>query len=243
MKELYVVGIGPGSYEDMTIRADRILSCSDVIVGYSVYVDLVRVNYPDKVYISTPMTKEIDRCRAAFEEALKGKVVSVVCSGDSSIYGMAGLMYQLLEQYPEVKLVVVPGITAAISGGAVLGSPLTHDFSVISLSDLLTPIETIWQRIRSASEADMTICIYNPSSKKRHDYLKKACEIMLEYKAPETVCGYVRNIGREGEQVVTLTLDELKNTEVDMYTTVFVGNKDTGVINGKMVTPRGYNIT
>lgn len=240
MNKIYVIGIGPGCHEELTLRADRALSKSDTIVGYTVYVDLVKAYYPDKEYISTTMTKEVDRCEMAYEEAVKGKTVSVVCSGDSGVYGMAGLMYQIGEKYPDVSIEVIPGITAAISGGAVLGAPLTHDFAIISLSDLLTPIDTIWNRIDNAARSDMCICIYNPSSKKRHDYLSKACDIILESKSGDTICGYVRNIGRDQEEAVLMTLKELRDKEVDMFTTVFIGNKDTVIIDGKMVTPRGY---
>ena len=186
------------------------------------------------------MTKEADRCRMAFEEAEKGRTVSMICSGDAGIYGMAGLMYEIGADYPDTKLEIVPGVTAATAGAALLGAPLTHDFCVISLSDLLTPWETIEDRILAASKADLTICIYNPSSKKRRDYLKKACCLMMRYKSPDTVCGTVKNIGRDGEKKTILSLGELKDTDTDMFTTVFVGNSQTKIVSGAMVTPRGY---
>lgn len=153
---------------------------------------------------------------------------------------MAGLMYEVGVNYPQVELEIIPGVTAATGGAAVLGAPLIHDFCLISLSDLLTPWEKIETRLLEASKADFVICLYNPSSKKRHDYLEKACNLMMEYKAPDTVCGIVGNIGREGESMKVLTLEELKTTKVDMFTTVFVGNSQTKNIGGKMVTPRGY---
>lgn len=240
MKKIYVVGIGPGGHDEMSIRADKIIESSDIIVGYNVYVELIKPYYPNKEYFTTAMKQEIDRCRKAFDFAMEDKRVAVVCSGDSGVYGMAGLVYELSEEYPEVEIEVVPGITAALSGASVLGAPLTHDFAVISLSDLLTPREVIEKRLRCAAESDMCVAIYNPSSKKRSDYLKWACGIMLEYKANDTVVGYVRNIGRDGEEFNVMTLSELANESVDMFTTVFVGNKDTKNINGKMVTPRGY---
>ena len=238
--KIYVVGIGPGAFEQMTVKAADILKKSDVIIGYTVYIDLVKEHLLGKEFLSTPMTKEADRCRMAFEEAEKGRTVSMICSGDAGIYGMAGLMYEIGADYPDTKLEIVPGVTAATAGAALLGAPLTHDFCVISLSDLLTPWETIEDRILAASKADLTICIYNPSSKKRRDYLKKACCLMMRYKSPDTVCGTVKNIGRDGEKKTILSLGELKDTDTDMFTTVFVGNSQTKVVSGAMVTPRGY---
>ena len=190
--------------------------------------------------MTTPMKKEVDRCVMAFQEAMKGKTVSMICSGDAGVYGMSGLMYEVGKDYPQVELEIIPGVTAATGGAAVLGAPLIHDFCLISLSDLLTPWEKIESRLLHASEADFVICLYNPSSKKRHDYLMKACDLMMRYKKEDTVCGIVGNIGREGENMKIMTLKELRNTSVDMFTTVFVGNSQTKEINGKMVTPRGY---
>ena len=240
--KLYVIGLGPGSYENLTIRADRALKECDTVIGYTVYVDLVKEYYPDKEYLSTPMKKEIDRCKMAFEEARKGKKVAMVCSGDAGVYGMAGLMYEVGESYPEIELEIIPGITAALGGAAVLGAPLTHDFAVISLSDLLTPWETIVERLTDAAKGDFCVSLYNPSSKKRHDYLMKACDIFLEYKSEDTVCGIVQNIDRKGETFKILTLKELRDTQVDMFTTVFIGNSQTKVIGNKIVTPRGYRL-
>lgn len=240
MSKIYVVGIGPGDYEQMTIRAAKVLEGCDYIVGYTVYVDLVKDHFPDKEFMTTPMKKEVDRCVLAFDEATKGKQVAMICSGDAGVYGMAGLMYEIGEKYPDVELEVVPGVTAATGGAAVLGAPLIHDFCLISLSDLLTPWEKIEARLFNASQADFVICLYNPSSMKRHDYLQKACDLMMKYKSPETVCGIVGNISREKEAMKVMTLEELKDTQVDMFTTVFIGNSQTKNLNGKMVTPRGY---
>ena len=240
MNKLYVVGIGPGEYEQMTIKAANALKESDVIIGYTVYVDLVKEHFPGKEFMTTPMKKEVDRCVMAFEEAKKGKTVSMICSGDAGVYGMSGLMYEVGVSCPEVELSVIPGVTAATGGGAVLGAPLIHDFCLISLSDLLTPWEKIEGRLLGASKADFVICLYNPSSKKRSDYLAKACDLMMQYKSEDTVCGIVGNIGRDGESFKVMTLKELRDTSVDMFTTVFIGNSQTKVINGKMVTPRGY---
>lgn len=236
---LFVVGIGPGKESEMTLEAREILEEVDLIVGYTVYVELVQSVFPEKEYYTTGMRKEKDRVLYALEQA-KTRDVALVCSGDSQIFGMAGLAYECAKEMTDVEVVTIPGITAAISGGAVLGAPLTHDFVVISLSDLLTPWEVIEKRLRAAGSADFTIALYNPSSHKRIDYLEKACEILLETRAESTVCGYVKNIGRDGQKNVLLTLGELKEETVDMFTTVFIGNSMTKNINQKMVTPRGY---
>ena len=240
LNKLYVVGIGPGAYEKMTIEAADALKNSDVIIGYTVYVDLVKDHFPGKEFLTTPMKKEVERCVMAFEEAMKGKTVSMICSGDAGVYGMAGLMYEVGTGYPGVELIIIPGVTAATGGAAVLGAPLIHDFCLISLSDLLTPWEKIEKRLLAAAEADFVICLYNPSSRKRSDYLKKACTILLDSKKPETVCGIVRNIAREREACRILTLEHLKEIQADMYSTVFVGNSKTMELNGRMVTPRVY---
>ena len=173
MSKIYVIGIGPGAYDQMTGKAIRAMNESDAIIGYTVYVDLVKEYFPGKEFMTTPMKKEVDRCVLAFEEAKKGKTVSMICSGDAGVYGMAGLMYEVGVNYPETELEIIPGVTAATGGAAVLGAPLIHDFCLISLSDLLTPWEKIEARLLAAAQADFVVCLYNPSSKKRHDYLQK----------------------------------------------------------------------
>ena len=235
-----VIGLGPGGGADLTGRARAALEGCDLIVGYTAYIDLVKNDFPNKETLSTGMRREVDRCRAAVEAALTGKDVAVVCSGDSGVYGIAALVYEVAREYGPIDIQVVPGITAACGGAAVLGAPLTHDFAVVSLSDLLTPWEKIEARLAAAAQADFVLCLYNPASKNRPDYLKRACEILLRHKDPDTVCGTVRNIGRAGEEARILTLAELGDAPVDMFTTVFVGNSQTRVIGGKMVTPRGY---
>ena len=240
MNKLYVIGIGPGEYEQMTLKAIHAMEKSEVIIGYTVYVDLVKEHFPGKEFMTTPMKKEVDRCVMAFEEAKKGKVVSMICSGDAGVYGMSGLMYEVGVNYPEVELEIIPGVSAATGGAALLGAPLIHDFCLISLSDLLTPWEKIEARLLAAAQADFVVCLYNPSSKKRSDYLQKACDLMMQYKSPETVCGIVSYIGRDGEHYEVMDLKTLRDTKVDMFTTVWVGNSQTKEINGKMVTPRGY---
>lgn len=242
MNKIYVVGMGPGEEAMMTGQAKQVLEEADVIVGYSVYVKLLNEELQKKEILTTPMRQETERCRMAFEEAKKGKKVVLICSGDAGVYGLSGLMYEMGREYQEIEVCVVPGITAANSGAACLGAPLNHDFCVISLSDLLTPWEKIEKRLRAAAEGDFGIAIYNPSSKKRADYLMRACDILLEYLPKERICGYVENIGRENTNVTVCTLEELREAKVNMFTTVFVGNAQTENINGKMVAKRGYHI-
>ena len=269
MSKIYIVGIGPGAYDMMTIQAVKALEQSDIIVGYHVYTDLVKAYFQEKEFLTTPMKQEAERCRMVLEQADKGKTVSMICSGDAGIYGMAGLMYEVAEEYGKsckketekelrseyevtqgnenenrrkYDMEVIPGVTAANSGAAVLGAPLIHDFAVISLSDLLTPWEKIEKRLSCAAQADMEIVLYNPSSHKRADYLQRACDILLRELPGEQVCGYVENIGREGTNNHTCTLKELRDTKVNMFTTVFIGNSTTKVIQGKMITPRGYHL-
>ena len=242
MKKLYIVGLGPGDGEFITPQARKALEDSQVICGYTVYIDLIAESCQGKEILTTPMTRELERCRMALERAADGQTTAMVCSGDAGIYGMAGLMYEVGEEYPQVEIEVVPGVTAALGGAAVLGAPLGHDLCIISLSDLLTPWETIEKRLLSAAAADFVICLYNPASRKRKDYLKKACEILMNHKPADTVCGIVRNIAREGEAFQILTLGELKDAEADMFSTVYIGNHETKVVRGRMVTPRGYQL-
>ncbi len=240
MSKLYVVGLGPGARAGMTFAAAAALDEADVLCGYKTYIELVRGAYPDKPVLRTPMTREEERCRMALEAAAGGQTVAVVCSGDAGVYGMAGLIYELAQQYPPVDIEVVPGVTAAQSGAAVLGAPLMHDFAVVSLSDLLTPWQAIERRLTAAAEADFVLCLYNPASHGRPGHLAKACACVLRVRAPETVCGWVRSIGRAGEESGLLTLDALQGFAADMFTTVFIGNSRTRELGGKMVTPRGY---
>lgn len=239
---VYVVGLGPGDAQLLTAQARAALQSAEVLCGYTVYVELVRPLFPEKEVYATGMTREIDRCRWALETAQRGKTVALVCSGDAGVYGMASPLLELAAQYPGVQVEIVPGLTAALSGAAVLGAPLAHDFCVISLSDRLTPWAVIEKRLACAAAGDFCVALYNPSSKGRADYLQKAVQILLSGgKTPETVCGLVRNIGREGQTARLLTLAELENTAVDMFTTVFIGNDATINLGGKMVTPRGYH--
>ncbi len=240
--KIFIVGMGPGREDMMTGEALAALEQSDVIIGYTVYLGLLGERFQGKELLSTPMRQETERCQLAFQEAEKGKQVALICSGDAGIYGMASLMYEIGKTHLETELVVIPGITAASSGAAVLGAPLNHDFCVISLSDLLTPWEKIEKRLVAAAEGDFAMAIYNPSSHKRKDYLMRACDILLCHIEGERACGYVENIGREGTRAVTCTLRELRETQVNMFTTVFIGNAGSEIINGKLVTKRGYQI-
>lgn len=237
-----IVGIGPGGYDDMTIRAVNAIKNADVVTGYRLYVELVQELVGDKETFCTEMRGEVERCQKAAEYAISGKNVALISSGDAGVYGMAGLMLKILEDHPEIETEIIPGVSACQSGGAVLGAPLVHDFAVISLSDLLTPWSLIEKRLEAAASADFVIVLYNPGSHKRRDYLLKACNTVLKYKSPDTICGLVKNISRDGEEHSIITLDRLKDTPVDMLTTIFIGNSQTTVINGKMVTPRGYQL-
>ena len=241
MNKVYAVGIGPGDAACMTQQARAAMAAADILCGYTVYIDLVREIFPDKQFFTTPMRQELERCRAALEMAAEGRTVALICSGDAGIYGMAAPLLELAADYPNVEIEIIPGVTAALSGAAVLGAPLGHDFCVISLSDLLTPWPVIEKRLRSAAEGDFSICLYNPGSHKRTEHLKSACDILMDAgKSPQTQCGWVRNIGRSGQERRTLTLEELREETVDMFTTVFIGSGSTGLKGGWLVTPRGY---
>lgn len=238
--KIYIVGMGPGKEEMMTGEAVYALEQADIIVGYTTYLHLLGERFREKELRATPMRQEEKRCRICFEEAEKGKTVALLCSGDAGIYGMASLMLEIGREYPQTELLVIAGVTAASSGAAVLGAPLGHDFCTVSLSDLLTPWETIEKRLRAAAEGDFVIVLYNPSSHKRKEYLKRACDILLSHVEGDRVCGYVENIGRDGTRAELCTLTELRDRQVNMFTTVFIGNSESEVIGGRFVTKRGY---
>lgn len=240
MNTLYVVGIGPGGPGGMTHEAGLALSQCDLLCGYTEYIKLVSPLYPDIETLATPMMREIERCRLALQATADGKTVAMVCSGDAGVYGMASPILELAPLYPAVNIEIIAGVTAAQSGSAVLGAPLSHDYAVISLSDLLTPWEVIEKRLDAVGVADFCLCLYNPRSKKRAEHLANACSILLRHKGEDTVCGWVRNIGREGQQHGLLPLKELAQLGADMFTTIFVGNSATQIVDGRMVTPRGY---
>ena len=245
MRKIYVVGLGPGGGADLTQRARAALEACDVIAGYTTYVDLVRADYPHKETLVTGMRGEVQRCRAALERACEGACVALVCSGDPGVYGMAGLVLELAEDMgllDRVQVEVAPGVTAATGGAALLGAPLMHDFCLVSLSDLLTPWETIEARLRAAAQAGFVICLYNPCSHGRPDYLERAANILLEELPASTVCGIARNVGRPNEASHVLRLGELAQADADMTSVVFIGNRTTRDIAGRMVTPRGYQV-
>lgn len=238
---LYVVGLGPGDASMLTGQARAALAASDVLCGYTVYVELVKPLFPEKETYTTAMRGEMERCRWALETAAAGKNVALVCSGDAGVYGMASPVLELAKEYPDVRIEVIPGVTAALSGAAVLGAPLGHDFCVISLSDLLTPWSLIEKRLQCAAAGDFALCLYNPASHRRRDHLQRAVEILLAAgKAENTPCATVRNIARPGQQVQFYTLEELRGAPVDMFTTVFVGSSSTLQQDSWMITPRGY---
>lgn len=244
MGKLYVVGIGPGNEDGMTVKARRVLDECHVIVGYKTYIGLVKpILGADRKYLDTGMRREKERCLIALEEADKPDAkVCMICSGDASVYGMAGLVLEMAGEYPGVSVEVVPGVTAALAGSALLGAAVGHDCALISLSDLLTPSDVIDKRLKAAAEGDFVICLYNPGSRTRTGYLKHACEIIMDYRDRDTICGIVRNIGRDGECSGIMTLGELAEYEADMFTTVFIGNSRTMEEGGKMITPRGYEL-
>ena len=236
--KIYVVGIGPGKKENMTFRAYEAMENSDIIVGYKTYVDLVKEYDPGKEMKSSAMTKEVDRCTEVLELARQGKTVSLISSGDAGVYGMAGIMLEIADEDMEVE--VIPGITATNAAAAIAGAPIMHDYATISLSDLLTDWELIKKRLELAAQGDFVVSIYNPKSRGRVTQIEEAREIMMKYKPKSTPVAIVRNAGREDERYILTTLEEMLNHEIDMLTIVLIGNSNTFVKNGKIITPRGY---
>ncbi len=243
MSKIAVIGIGPGSIADMTQRAKAAMDNADIIMGYSTYIRLVEKYFPGKEFLSSGMTREIERCRLALQKALEGKSVALISSGDSGIYGMAGIMLEFVNHSGSgIPVEVIPGVTAASAAAAILGAPIMHDFVVISLSDLMTPLEQIYKRVECAAQGDFVICLYNPKSKSRVDYIEKARDIVLKYRETTTPAGIVRNAGRENEAYDMATLANMLDFEIDMFTVVIIGNSKTYLENGRMITPRGYGL-
>ncbi len=239
--KIYVVGIGPGNMEDISVRAYKVLKNVDAIAGYTTYVDLVKDEFANKEFYSSGMKREIDRCEEVLAQAKAGKNIALISSGDSGIYGMAGIMIEVAEN-SGIEVEIVPGITSTIAGATLVGAPLMHDQAIISLSDLLTDWEVIKKRLHCASDGDFVISLYNPKSKTRVEQIVEAREIMLKYKRPSTPIALLRHIGRENENYTLTNLDEFLNYEIDMFTMVIIGNSNTYIKNGKMITPRGYKL-
>lgn len=242
MSKIYVVGIGPGNNENMTLRAINAINNSNVIIGYSKYIDLVEELCEGKEIISSQMRKEVERCEITVKKAEEGNTVSIISSGDSGIYGMAGLMLETISRMKSnVEIEIIPGITSACAAASILGAPIMHDFAVISLSDLMTPWEVIEKRLDLAAQGDFVICIYNPKSIKRQNYINIAEEVILKHRAKNTPVGIVRNVGRENECVNICTLENMSNHEIDMFSTVIIGNSQSYREMDKIITPRGYS--
>lgn len=240
---IYVIGIGPGCRDLMTQEAIAAMEDAEVIVGYKTYIKLVEDFIKDKEVVQNGMRKEVDRCQDAIDIAKTGKKVAVISSGDAGIYGMAGLILELItKQELDIPVKVVPGVTASIGAAAVLGAPIMHDFCHISLSDLLTPWEVIEKRLRLAAEADFVICLYNPRSKGRSEHLANAFKIMGEFKDGSTPVGIVKDVGREDQEKFICTFDTMDFERVDMTTMVIIGNKSTYIHDDLMITPRGYTV-
>ena len=240
MGKIYVVGLGPGNKENMTFRAYDVLKNSDIIIGYKTYVDLIEGMFPDKKIIKSYMKKEVARCEETLKLALEGNIISLISSGDAGVYGMAGLMLEIAGDQVEVE--IVPGITSANASASLGGAPIVHDSVNISLSNLLTDWELIKKRIDLASQGDFVITLYNPKSSGRPELINEARDIMLKHKRKDTPVLIARNVGREGENYDITTLDKMLDYEINMFSTVIIGNSKTKILNNKMITPRGYKV-
>ncbi|AGK96210.1 precorrin-3B C(17)-methyltransferase [Clostridium pasteurianum] len=238
MGKLYVVGIGPGGLEHMTVKARQVIEESEIIVGYTKYIELIKSLIKGKEIFSTGMMKEEERCRAALRLS-KDKVVSIISTGDAGIYGMAGLV---LEMRKDEQVEVVPGVTASSAAASVLGAPIMHDSCNISLSDLMTPYELIKKRVEMAAQGDFVITLYNPKSKGRPYYLKESIEIIKRYRKGHTPVAIVKNALREGQKQQLFTLDSFDDSDADMLSVVIIGNSQSFVRNGIFITPRGYKL-
>lgn len=238
MGKLYVIGIGPGGLDHMTLRAKEAIDECNIVVGYNKYIDMVKPLVENKELFSTGMRGEEARCKKALELS-KDNTVALISTGDSGIYGMAGLILQM--QNDEV-VEVIPGVTASSAAGSVIGAPLMHDNCNISLSDLMTPYDLIKKRVRNAADADMIISLYNPRSKGRPHYLREAIEIIKEYRSLDTPVAVVRHALRDGQEVRMFTLENFDEEVVDMFSIVIVGNSQSFIKNGKFITPRGYDV-
>ncbi|MBE0450765.1 MAG: precorrin-3B C(17)-methyltransferase [Clostridia bacterium] len=237
---IYVVGIGPGNAEHMTLRAKKIIKEVDVVVGYKVYIKLIESLLTTQIVESNGMRGEVERCKKAIEYSRNDKTVAVISSGDAGVYGMAGLVLELSDGQDHVE--VVPGVTASSAGAAILGAPLMHDYCHISLSDLMTPIDKIMNRVKAAATSDFVICFYNPKSHGRPDYIKQAINMISEIQGNDILVGLAKDAGRDEEKTHIYKIDEVDYDLIDMTTIVIVGNKGTRMIGNLMVTPRGYEL-
>ena len=238
-----VVGIGPGALEHMTLKAKQEIENADVIVGYKTYVKLIeQIIKPETEVFSGNMGQEVNRARKAIQKAIENKQVAVISSGDSGVYGMAGVVLETAaHEKANVTIEVIPGVTAATAAAATLGAPLVGDFAAISLSDILTPWDLIERRLRAAAEADFGIVLYNPQSMGRKKPLAEAHKILLEYRDADTHVGIVKNAKRAGEKATITSLKDIMNFEIDMATVLVIGNSKTYLIEDKLVSPRGYS--
>lgn len=241
--KIFVVGIGPGDHEYLTPRAKSSLNDSDIIIGYFSYIKLIKPLFPEKEYVTSGMTKEVERCKQCIDHAKDGKVVSLISSGDPGIYGMAGILLELAANSKEdICIEVVPGVTSYLAAASLLGSPITEDHVVISLSDLLIPWGIIENRIHCAGKGDFVTCIYNPKSKGRREQISKTRDILLSYRSATTPVGIVKNAMRDGQNVIITDINQMLEHEIDMSTLIIIGNSRTFVKNNFMITPRGYNL-
>ena len=238
--KIYVVGIGPGKKADMTFKAYEKMKNSDIIVGYKTYTDLIKEYFPNTEIRSSSMMKEVDRCLEVLDLAKAGKNVALISSGDAGIYGMAGIMYEIINENDDIEVEVIAGVTATNAAAAIVGAPIMHDYVTISLSNLLTDWELIKKRLELAAQGDFIISLYNPKSKGRTTQISEAQKIMLKYKSKDTPVAIVRNAGRENEEYEITTLENMLDFEINMLTIVLIGNSNTYIKNGKIITPRGY---
>ena len=245
MGKITVIGLGPGSLEDMTPKALKAIQQAEVVAGYNTYIKLIETLLEGKKVIGTAMMQEIDRCRLAVEAAVDGKNTVVVSSGDSGVYGMAGLVLEIALTYEKEKrpeIAIIAGISAVNAAASILGAPLMHDFAVISLSNLLTPWDLIRRRVECAAQGDFVIALYNPKSKKRVQNIEEVREILLQYKSPDTPVGIVNNASRANQAQVISTLRDFTKEDINMFSMVLIGNSKTYVKDGYMITPRGYEL-
>ena len=240
-----MVGIGPGGLDEMTPKARKAIEEAQVVAGYNTYIKLIEEILGGKKIIGRAMMQEVERCHLAIEETLAGQTVAVVSSGDSGVYGMAGLVLEMILDLPEDKrphFEIIAGVSAVNAAAAILGAPLMNDFAIISLSDLMTPWELIKRRVSSAAAGDFVIALYNPKSKRRVTQLVEVQKILLQFREKNTPVGIVTNAGRLGESKIISTLENFIQEEVNMFSLVIIGNSQTFVKAGFMITPRGYKI-